>query len=316
MRGIVLAAMLLAAPVLAKGRSIVISWVGEEAQPFGFALKHALIDEDVYNATLIKDALTAKGIIPIVDFERWSAAPPPGWPAELNDRWEAGLSYCRALVPPPPWRGDLVPGSCGELIASYFWQQLLEQKKPDVVYEIKAMGSGGTVQVEVVSYAGANATTWKRLSENARGGEALIDRVVKAALEGKGESGTRYPTKELPAPATDPFEQPAVATSVPGLKTCAQLPKRLKVTPVGALAKSVSDRWAASVPEGGVEEACTLSAWTSSTSVSLPGVPAVSAALKCGKTHVAVELAQKLGQDAFSAKLLTRFAAKRCSEKP
>jgi hypothetical protein len=308
-----------ASPAPAHARVFIVA-TGELAKKARNALLDALGHPQFTDLTALKAALqpTTDGLIPIAHFRHWTARLPAGWPAELRGEWDESMKHCRERTAPPPWKhtDQMAAFGCGQRIANHLWQQLLRQQHARVVYELSAQDFGETLLLEGRVYDGGDARALKltRLERPVAEVEAALKELSNELAERLGEDEPRPPA-ELPEKTEEPFpDAEPVYGPVQVKAACTTLPSKLHVTPPSVVADSIGLRWPVSVKGEGPPETCALTLWEYEEDLKFGGVmPAVAAALKCGKSVVSVERVASLGADGISAGLVRELVQSRCS---
>lgn len=264
--------------------------------------------------------LRTEGLLPMQDFEGFSAAPVKEWPAAAADVWTRGVAHCRELVGPPPFRELGAALGCANRLSAYLWQNYAAQQKATRVFEIDVSID------ERKGKARVRGAVWEPSSRDQifldEGGTLAqlpqtMDRVLTALIQKKGATEARNVVSEI-ASATvgDPFSaEKKVTTPLTLKKTCPALPARLTVTPRSVLAQSLVARWTPAEAKG-PELACTLTFSEHTERVGAP-VAIVTTLLTCSSSIVSTEIAKvPTGStspvEVVSERLLQGLAPKLC----
>lgn len=285
--------------------------------------KGTTIDATPLHAYLLRP----KVIIPMQDFDGFTAGPAQGWPRAASDVWKKAVAHCLTVVGPPPWSRTSVPTavSCANRLSEFLWQRYAAEVKAARVFVIDVAVD------EKNNLSSVTGLVWEPSVENqlaleergaAGDAKALIDKVTKALLGKQGLLTPRLVISEFgsgPAGSPDPFHrEPKVTTAITLKKSCAALPVKLTVTPAGPVGESFAARWAPADATG-PELACALT-FSEHEEPSpfgpLPAMTVVTVTASCGKTSFVVEGAKaRLREppvDVISNKLAQGLAAKLC----
>lgn len=255
------------------------------------ATKAPLVD-----ATAVYNTFYASSMLGFQDFGGFTDAPPRDWPPSLADAWASTFEYCRSIAGPPPWAGPQTMTSamcCSKRAADFLWRAYVAKLAPTRVFVVQAHG-GEHPTVEGFTFANEAAEQFE-VSE-AGDSAAVTTSVVKALLANQGTKVAREPSQPMfTAVANDPFSTEGMIARVSKTKKCDALPKSLIVTTAGALAKSVQERWAASVDSTGPGQTCTLSFSQHVEPQSMQTAikffdPVMTTLLTCGKVTVSAEI--------------------------
>lgn len=290
-----------------------------------FSIHDAQADEAAIRKSLPSDAkdVTAihqrlfriDGLIPINDFNGYSASPPAGWPASLEGTWKTAMAHCRDLIGPK----DLMsPGAmcCSTRLETFLLQRYLDELKVTRFIEVfETSGEGRCAATAIVTDVKARASVEKT------GPCAQVAEAVADALAGKGTRSEWQTWEEFGvASKGDPYAARTASTEKVELKKpCSAPPGAITVSGDTVLAKALMKRWAASVPEGGKPLSCTLEQYEHlevQKNALIPGMRVVSAILRCGDVVVGGEGAKEKmkleGVDVTSKNLVAALAAKLC----
>lgn len=282
------------------------------------ALNVTTIDASALHEYLLRPT----GLLPMQDFEGFTAAPIKGWPPELDVTWKKNLAHCHDLAGDPPFKELGAAMACANRLSVFLWQQFAAQQKATRVFELDVSVD------ERRSRARVGGSVWEPSSRDQlffdEGGtlaqlDQTMEKVLKALIEKKGVTQARNVVSELASSFLgDPFAKDAkITTAISFPKTCAALPTQLTVTPAGPLADSIVARWKPGGARGSAQ-ACTLSfsEHTEDSEVAGP-VVVVGTLLTCSSTIVSAEVAKspflkRTGVDLVSEKLVSGLAMKLC----
>ena len=315
MSSVLLVAVLAAAPVN------VVAVHGPQSEKALARLK-AMPGVTVVDASALHEyLLRPTGMLPMQDFEGFSAPPVKDWPRELEDTWKKNVAHCHDLAGDPPWREMGAAMACANRLSVFLWQQFAAQQKAARVFEVDVSVD------ERRSKARVSGSVWEPSSRDQlaldEGGtlaqlDQTMEKVLTALIEKKGSTSARNVVPELASSFLgDPFAREAKVTSaVTFAKTCAALPAQLTVTPAGPLADSIVARWK---PEGakGPSQPCKLS-FSEHSEESMGGpIIVVGTLLTCSSTIVSAEVAKspflkRSAADLVSEKLVLGLATKLC----
>ena len=266
--------------------------------------------------------LRPTGLLPMQDFERFTAAPFKGWPTELETTWKKNVAHCHDLVGEPPWKEVGTAMACANRLSVFLWQQFAAQQKAARVFEVDVSTD------ERRSKARVAGSVWEPNSRDQlffdEGGtlaelDQTTGKVLAALIAKKGITQARNVVSELASSFLgDPFaKETKITTAVTFPKTCPALPAQLTVTPAGPLADSIVGRWK---PEGarGPAQACTLSfSEHTEDGAGMGPLLIVGTLLTCSSTIVSAEVAKspflkRTSADLVSEKLVQGLATKLC----
>ncbi|MFO0598357.1 MAG: hypothetical protein U0228_23835 [Myxococcaceae bacterium] len=258
------------------------------------------------------------GVLPLQDFEGFTAKPLGGWPVTLNKAWSAGLTACANLVGPPPWKDTLATAvSCGNRLSLHLWQRFAAASKATQVLEVDVVKLKET-EAEVRGRLWVIGQPRQRSLTQKVAPEAVGGAVLEVVTELLGNGGTEGPRAEVemlgPAVADSWVgKEPSSAAAVKLKTSCAALPAKLEVEGGGALGKSLVARWS---PEGasGAALKCSLTFNEQTEQTEVGALRVITNTLTCGKTVVAVQLANIAPKpmDGLSEKLSQALAARLC----
>lgn len=264
------------------------------------------------------------GVLDFQDFTGFTMAPSRAWPKALEAAWVDGVAHCRQVSGPPPWRESTrltEARCCGQRLGRLLWEKLLAEQGFTDVYVLRSEGKE-TVTVTGTRAAVRGDEQWVVTREGPQAdGPRLTAEVVRALVAKEGAPKPRQRIEALYTPlAVDPWTAAAPPESpVRGMKTCAQLPSALSVTPASATAKHLAARWQATVKGAAPALACTLrfsEHREPDAENQLVDGPVVTTLLTCGDTAVATDLLRAplppKALDTVTARLVTRLAARLC----
>ena len=265
--------------------------------------------------------LRTEGLMPMQDFDGFTAAPVKEWPAASADIWNKGLAHCLKLVGPPPWGSNMGSAlACANRLSVYLWQQYAALQKAARVFEVDVSVD------ERRGNARVRGSVWEPNSRDQlfldEGGKLAnlpktMDLVLSALIQKKGATQARNVVGELESAGLgDPFSGSAkVTTPVTFPKTCAKLPASITVTPPGAIADSLMARWTPAGATGPVAD-CKLTFSEHTESTAMGPMAIVTTLLTCSSTIVASELAKTAAArapvDVISERLVQGLATKLC----
>jgi hypothetical protein len=289
-------------------------------------LKKELPGDALLDASEVYAALQPPpGLLDFQDFEVFSAAPVPGWPASLASTWSGGLAYCREIAGPPKWTMTTLTGArcCGQRLSLHLWSRYLAAQQAKQVIVVFASADEEKVTVTGTRYAPGQGDELVITREGRSVDvEALARDVTKQLLSGAGVRSRRVEAPVLfEALAKDPWPESVAVGPVQNLKTCPRLPAALVVETPGAVAPMVTQRWVASVKGEGPPLTCALRfsrhhELPSPTPLGPTELQVVTTVLDCGQVTVVAELAggplAKTQSDAVAARLITALTARLC----
>ena len=301
----------------------------------GAALNKALVGTTVVDESELHAYLfPATGLMPMQDFNAFTAPPAAGWPSALAADWKNGVAHCLKTVGPPPWRDDFAAAmTCSQRLSKFLWEKLLRHRGASAVFILNAFENGprtrATVHGQTYAVSGDTVLSSDEEVPSAEW-DAAVDRVVTALVKGTGKPSHRDVVTELSSPVTDvdPWATDVKLHNPVDLKkTCDALPAKLVFNPPeGVLASTLADRWAASVKSQGAPLQCALHFAEHAETNALLGtsIHVVSTTLDCGKTQVRAEIGKDIpGVDVpqlrgrsvalISEKLLQALAGKLCA---
>ena len=266
--------------------------------------------------------LRTEGLLPMQDFDGFSAAPIKSWPPEAADIWKQGVAHCQTLLGPPPWPTTFGSAlACANRLSVYLWQQYAAQQKAARVFEVDVSIDERKGKVNV------RGSVWEPssrdqlfLDETAPVAqlEQIVERVVAALIARQGKPQARNVISQLASALLgDPFVgQEKATTPVIFKKTCAAMPTKLVITPAGILADSLIARW---TPMGATAAplVCTLTFNEHTESGQGEVMTIMTTLLTCSSNIVTVELAKSVpGRrstvDLVSERLVQGLATKLC----
>lgn len=199
-------------------------------------------------------------VLDFQDFGGFAAEPVAGWPAGLGQVWKDGLSHCRGLAGPPPWR-DTMPQAlfCAKRLSRFLWQRYVHSLKADRVFELDVGEERTLSRVEGRTWQ-PGMTQQTRVVERVPKAEepAAVKQVAGELVAGRGETAALEVIDALASNRlSDPWSNQKPVGSVKLKKSCPELPKKLEVKSPGPVAESLTRGWA---PEGatGAALTCTL----------------------------------------------------------
>ena len=80
--------------------------------------------------------LRTDGLLPMQDFEGFSAAPVKEWAPASAESWKKGVTHCRTMVGEPPFKELGAALTCANRLSVYLWQQYAAQLNAARVFEI------------------------------------------------------------------------------------------------------------------------------------------------------------------------------------
>lgn len=283
----------------------------------------AVADATTIDATALHTyLLRTEGMFPMQDFDGFSAAPIPEWPAAAADTWKKGVAHCQTLVGSPPWKTGIGSAmACANRLSVYLWQQFAVQQQAARIFEVDVTIDDRKGKVNV------RGSVWEPSSRDqllldettpVAELEKTVERVVSALIAKKGKPQARNVISELASAVLgDPFAgQTKATTPVVFKKPCAAMPRAITVTPAGILADSLTARW---TPEGAAAPpmACKLT-FNEHTESGMGGVITVmTTLLTCSSNIVSAEFAKSPAGprslvDLVSEKLVQGLATKLC----
>jgi hypothetical protein len=320
-------ASVLLASILIAGVDVIAVHDGEAQQATTRALSRGLGKDEVVDASALHAyLLRPAGVLPMQDFDGFSAGPALGWPTELAQTWRAGVTYCRDITGAPPWTAadpSLLPSAmcCGNRLSDFLWQKYLDFIRPARVFVLEVKREPTGIEVRGSSYepgarVSVEVTSPSTLADLPR----TLDETVAALVARRGPSVVRKVHEVLFTPLSDDPFPAAVGRREPAgeLETCPALPSALSIEPQGATAEAIAGRWATSVKSSSPAMRCFLrfSEHEEPPRSSLPmDVTTVTTVLRCGNESVSVELAKGLVRDPtsqISGRMIRKLAARLC----
>ena len=266
--------------------------------------------------------LRTEGLLPMQDFDGFTAPPHQDWPPAASEIWKQGVAHCRTLLGPPPWPTTFGSAlACANRLSVYLWQQYAVQQKATRIFEVDVTIDERKAKVNV------RGSVWEPSSRDqlfldettpVAQLDQTLERVVSALIAKKGKLQARNVISQLASALLgDPFVgQTRATTPVTFKKTCAAMPTKLNITPAGILADSLDARW---TPAGAAAPPmpCTLT-FNEHTESGLGEVMTImTTLLTCSSNIVTVELAKSLPGprslvDVVSERLVQGLATKLC----
>ena len=266
--------------------------------------------------------LRTEGLLPMQDFDGFSAAPIKTWPPEAAEIWKQGVAHCHTLMGPPPWPTTFGSAlACANRLSVYLWQQYAVQQKAARIFEVDVSIDERKGKVNV------RGSVWEPTSRDqlfidettpVAQLDQTVERVVTALIAKKGKLQARNVISQLASALLgDPFVgQARTTTPVTFKKTCAAMPTRLTITPIGILADSLDARW---TPSGATAppQVCTLTFNEHTEAGAGEVMTIMTTLLTCSSNIVTVELAKSLPGtrstvDVVSERLVQGLATRLC----
>lgn len=249
--------------------------------------------------------LRPAGLLPLQDFEGFSAAPLASWPPALAPQWNHGVAHCRDTVGRPPWKGAALASAaaCGQRLSQYLWQRLAAHHGAARVFELTASPDPTRKRTLLHGLAWAPATgeqlELRAVVPDAEGPagldaavKRLAEQLLRDELAGAGERKPRTVVSTMgEAGSADPFTAAeAVTTPLKVSRSCAATSVTLAFKSPGVVARSLVARWPA--PPGGAPALdCGLAFAEHTEDLGPPLGPSlvVTATLTCGPHRVVAE---------------------------